>query len=60
MVDRRLSINAIRGWNGQPSTFRSGLVEQHEAAVATPLEDLDPGQIAILVRQKTELSITVR
>jgi hypothetical protein len=59
MVDRRLSINEIRGWTNQSSTFRTGFVERHEAAVATPLEDLDPGQIAMLVRQEAELSITI-
>src|SRR5687768_1928222 len=59
MLDRTLSINEIKGWTAPRSELRSSLVERHEAALATPLSELRPSQIAMLIRQRTELELVL-
>jgi hypothetical protein len=59
MVDRTRSINQIRGWTANSYRPRTSLVERHEAATETPLRELSAAQIAMLIRQKTELELVL-
>lgn len=60
MIDPAKSLNAIAGLADDPGPYESGLSGRHREALATPLQDLDGYQIAMLIGQQTEMDILAR